>query len=181
MLLFLKNSKTTTAHGYLLFAHSQQTKSTQNKPNAKGTKTAHCRQFVSKPTKEQKGSSSTQCPKKQKWRAERYALNAAGDEGQTGSRVSNARRNGNVTDGKSSERRNGNGTDEKSSEKRATQRNGTVGKERAGNEVGKNYVSRPQQKTTKQPSQNSKTNLSHTLGRRREATARQSSIIHYGA
>ena len=60
-------------------------------------------------------------------------------------------------------------------------RNGTVGKERAGNEVGKNYVSRPQQNSTKQPSSNSRTNLSHTLGRRREATARQSNRVHYGA
>ena len=47
--------------------------------------------------------------------AMRYALNEAGDERQTGSRASNARRNGNVTDGKSSEQR-------------ARQRNGTVGK-----------------------------------------------------
>ena len=46
----------------------------------------------------------------------------------------------------SSARWNGNGTCGKLSEKRATQRNGTVAKERAGNEVGKTYVSRPQQK-----------------------------------
>ena len=53
---------------------------------------------------------------------------------QTRSRASSAQRNGNRTDGKLSK-------------KRATQRNGTVGKERAGNEVRKNFVSRPQQKT----------------------------------
>ena len=46
----------------------------------------------------------------------------------------------------SNERRNGNGTDGKSSEKHATQRNGSAGKEWAGNEVRKNYVSRPQRK-----------------------------------
>ena len=33
----------------------------------------------------------------------------------------------------------------------------------------------------KQPSRNSRTNLSHTLGRRREATARQSNIVHNGS
>ena len=66
-------------------------------------------------------------------------------------------------------------------EKCATQRNGTVGKKRAGNEVGKNYVIRPQQNSAKQPSRNSRTNLSHTLKRRRGATARQSSISYYGA
>ena len=66
----------------------------------------------------------------------------------TGSRAANARRNGN-------------GTDEKSSEQCATERKRDVreserktrnttkqdgGKERSGNEVGKNYVSGPQQK-----------------------------------
>ena len=34
--------------------------------------------------------------------------------------------------------------------------------------------------STDQPSRNSRTNLSHTLGRRREATARQSKIVHMG-
>ena len=38
MLLFRKNSKTTAAHGYLLYAHSEQIKSTQNKPSTKNTK-----------------------------------------------------------------------------------------------------------------------------------------------
>ena len=45
-------------------------------------------------------------------------------------------------------------------------------------EAGKNYVRRPQQQT--QPNTiglNSRTNLSHTLRKRREATARQASII----
>ena len=100
-----------------------------------------------------------------------------------GSRASNARRNGNGTDEKSSEqcaterKRDGG----RSSEERATQRNGMAGKERAGNEVKKIYFSRQQQNSAKKPSRNSKTNLSHNLGRRREATARQSSIVHYGA
>ena len=42
---------------------------------------------------------------KQKWSAERYTLNAEGNKGHTGSRASNARRNGDVTDGKLSEQR----------------------------------------------------------------------------
>ena len=50
MLLFPKTSQTTTAHGYQLYAHCKQTKSTQNKPNAKGTKTAHFRQSVKQTT-----------------------------------------------------------------------------------------------------------------------------------
>ena len=35
--------------------------------------------------------------------------------------------------------------------------------------------------SSKQSSRNSRTNLSHTLGRRREATARQSNIVHNGS
>ena len=35
--------------------------------------------------------------------------------------------------------------------------------------------------STDQPSRKSRTNLSHTLGRRREATAKQSNIVQYGA
>ena len=67
------------------------------------------------------------------------------------SRASNARRNGNGTDENSSgqcatERIRDGG---KSNEERATRSNGTVGKERAGNEVGKNYVSRRQQKVNR--------------------------------
>ena len=37
-LLFQKISKVTTAHDYLLYAHSKKTKTTQNKPKAKETK-----------------------------------------------------------------------------------------------------------------------------------------------
>ena len=38
MLLFSKTSETTTAHVYLLYTHSKQTKSTQNRPNTNDTK-----------------------------------------------------------------------------------------------------------------------------------------------
>ena len=75
----------------------------------------------------------------------------------TGSRARNARRNGNVTDGKSDEQRATqrernrreveravrDGTETGRAGKR-TKRDGE--KKRAGNEFGKNYVSRPQQK-----------------------------------
>ena len=109
-------------------------------------------------TKDKRGKSSEQ----------RYKMKTL----RMGSRESNARRKGNGTDEKSSGQcateqiRDGG----KSSEKCATRRNGTVGKERAGNAVGKNFVSC-----------NSRINLSHTLGRRRETTARQCSLVHYGA
>ena len=66
----------------------------------------------------------------------------------TGSRASNARRNGNGTDEKLSEQF---ATERKRDlresgwkTRNATKRDG--GKLRAGNEVGENYVSRPQQK-----------------------------------
>ena len=66
----------------------------------------------------------------------------------TGSRASNARRNGNGTDEKPSEQcateRKRDVRESERETRNATKRDG--GKERAGNEVGKNYVSRPQQK-----------------------------------
>ena len=104
MLLFPKTSKTTTANGYLLYAHSKQTKSSQNKPIAKGTK--HSKLSTVCKThrpKSRKGPRAHSAQQKQKWSAERYALNAEGDKGHTGYRARNARRNGNVTDGKSGE------------------------------------------------------------------------------
>ena len=66
----------------------------------------------------------------------------------TGSRASNARRNGNGTSEKLSAQcateRKRDGQEVERKTRNATKRDG--GKERAGNEVGKNYVSRPQQK-----------------------------------
>ena len=45
---FFKNQhcKITTAHGYLFYAHSKETKSMQNKPNPKDNKTHRCRKSV---------------------------------------------------------------------------------------------------------------------------------------
>ena len=101
----------------------------------------------------------------------------------TGSRASNARRNGYGTDKKraSSARRNGNGTCRKASEKRATQRNGTVGKKGREMRTERTMLADHSKNSTKQPSRNSRTNLSLTLGRRRETIARQSNIVRYGA
>ena len=100
----------------------------------------------------------------------------------TGSRASNARRDGN-------------GTDEKSSEQCATERKRDVresgwktryatkrdgGRERAGMRLGRTMLADHSKNSSKQPSRNSRTNLSHTPGRRRETTARQSNIVHNG-
>ena len=66
----------------------------------------------------------------------------------TGGRASNARRNGNVTDEKSSEQcateRKRDVRESEQKTRNAMKREG--GKEQAGKEVGKNYVSRPQKK-----------------------------------
>ena len=117
----------------------------------------------------------------------------------TGSRASNARRNGDVTDGKLSEQRStrrrrygreverttqdatGTGRTGKRAKKRATQRNGTVGKNGREMRSERTMLADHSKNSTHQPSRNYRTNLSHTLGRRREATARQSNIVHYGA
>ena len=67
---------------------------------------------------------------------------------QTGSRASNARRNGNGIDEKWSEQiateRKWDGWEIERKKRNATKRDG--GERTGGNEVGKNYVSRPQQK-----------------------------------
>ena len=100
----------------------------------------------------------------------------------TGSRTSNARRNGEQTRSRaSSARRNGNGTCGKAVEKRATQLNGTVGKNGREMRLERTMLAYHSKNSTEQPSRNSRTNLSHTLGRRREAIARQSNIGNYGA
>ena len=127
---------------------------------------------------------------------ERYALNAEGDKGHTGSRARNARRNGNVTDGKSGEQRatqrernrqavertvrDGTETGRAGKLVKNAQRNGTVGKNRREIRLERTMLADHSKNSSKQPSRNSRTNLSHTLGRRREATARQSNIIHNG-
>ena len=122
----------------------RKTNPTQKKPN-----TAHCRRSVKQttqraenvvehkvPHKNRSGALNAMRSTRRETKDTREVERATRDETETlrtGSRASNVQRNGN-------------GTDEKLSKKRATQRIETVGKERAGNEVGKNYVSRPQQK-----------------------------------
>ena len=138
---------------------------TPNKPNTcktnptqKTPNTAHCRQSVKQTTQSAKKVAEHTVPDKNRSGAlnamrstrrettdTREVERATRDETETlrtESRASNAQRDGN-------------GTDEKSSEQCATERKrGRAGKqtkrdggkERAGNEFGENYVSRPQQK-----------------------------------
>ena len=110
---------------------------------------------------------STQRETKDAREVERATRDATGTE-QTRSRASSARRNGNGTCGKAGE-------------KRATQRNGRVGKNGREMRLERTMLAYHSENSTDQPSRNSRTNLSHTLGRRREATARQSNIVQYGA
>ena len=143
---------------------------TPNKPNPqkqsqrkKGTNTAHCRHSVKQttqreekvventvPDKNRSGALNAMRSTRRETKDTREVERATRDETETlrtGSQASNARRNGHGTDKKSSEQF---ATEwkwdcGKASEKRATtKRDGA--KEQAGNEVGKNYVSRPQQK-----------------------------------
>ena len=88
---------------YLTHTLNKSNPSTTN-PMQKTPNTAHCRQSVKQTIqKSWKGRRAHSAWQKQKWSAERYELSSAGDEGQTGSWASNARRNRNVTNGKSSE------------------------------------------------------------------------------
>ena len=110
-----------------------------------------------------KGRRAHSARQKQNWSAERYALNAEGSKGRTGSRASNARRNGDVTDRKLSKQRATRRKRDRREVERAV-RDGTemgrAGKQvknaqrnerrrwerTRGNEVGESYVSIPQQK-----------------------------------
>ena len=103
------------------------------------------------PNKNRSGALNAMRSTRRETKDTREVERATHDETETlrpGSRASNAQRDGN-------------GTDEKSSEQCATERkrdvlesgrktrnatNGDGGKERVGNEVGKSYVSGPQQK-----------------------------------
>ena len=138
---------------------------TPNKPNTrkanptqKTPNTAHCRQSVKQttqrakkvvehtvPNKNRSGALNAMRSTRREAKDTRDVERATRDETETlrtESRASNAQRDGNGTDEKSSEQC---ATERKRgrAEKR-TKRDG--GKERAGNEFGKNYVSRPQQK-----------------------------------
>ena len=136
--------------------------------------------------------------KKQKWGAERYALNAEGDKRHTGSRASNARRNGDVTDGKLSEQRATQRKRDRQEIERAVrdgaetglegkrvknsqQLNGTVQKNGREMRSERTMLADHSKNSSKQTSRNSRTNFSHTLGGRREVAARQANIVHNGA
>ena len=80
----------------------------------------------------------------------------------------------------SSARRNANGMCGKAGGKRATQRNGTVGENGQEMRLDRTMLADHSKNSSKQPSRNSRTNLSHTPGRRRETTARQSNTVHNG-
>ena len=105
-----KTSKTTTAYGYLLYAHSKQTKSTQKTQRKRHQNTAHSRQSGNEtaqgaekviehtvPDKNRSGAlnamRSTRRETKETREVER-AMRDATETGQTRSRASSARRNG---------------------------------------------------------------------------------------
>ena len=164
---------------------------TPNKPNPrklnpmqKTPNTAHCRQSVKQtaqraenvvehtvPDKKRSGALNAVRSTQRETRDTREVERVTCDETETlrtRSRASNARRNRN-------------GTYDKASKKRATKRNGTVENDAREMRSERTMLADHSKNSTKQPSRNSRTNLSHNLGRRREATARQSRIVQYGA
>ena len=83
---------------------------------------------------------------------------------------------------RATKRENGTGGAETSGGWRATKReNGTGGAETTSEEAGRSMLTDHSNNSTKQASRNSRINLSHTLERRRRATARYTSTNHYGA
>ena len=199
MLLFPITSKTTTANGYLLYAHSKQTKSTQTNPTQNAPNTAHCRQSVKQtsqraekvvehtvPNKNRSGALNAMRATLGRQRthgksSEERATKRKRDGREVGRATRDATETGQTRSRASSARRNGNGTCGKANEKHATQRNGTVGKNGQKMRSERTMLADHSNNSTKQPSRNSRTNLSHTLGRSREATARQSNIVHNGS
>ena len=168
--------------------NTRKTNPTQKTPN-----TAHCRQSVKQttqrankviehtvPDKNRSGALNAMRSTRREAKDTREVERATRDETETlrtESRPSNAKRDGN-------------GTDEKSSEQCATERkrdvlenerNGTVGKNGREMSSERTMLADHSKNSSKQPSRNSRTNLSHTLGRRREATARHSNIVHNGS
>ena len=166
---------------------------TQNAPN-----TAHCRQSVKQTTQRAEKVVEHTVPNKKRSGALNAMRSTRGETKDTGSRASNARRNGDVTDWKSSEQRE---TQRKRDRreieravrdgaetglvgkrvKNAQQRNGTVQKNGREMRSERTMLADHSKNSSKQTSRNSRTNLSHTLGRRREVAARQSNIVHYEA
>ena len=161
---------------------------TPNKPNTRKTNptqktpnTAHCGQSVKQTTQRAKKVVEHTVPDKNRSGAVN-AMRSTRREAKDTREVERATRDvtetGQTRSRASSARRNGNGTSGKASEKRATQRDGTVGTNGREMKTERTILADHSKNSTKQPSRNSRTNLSHTLGRRREVTARQSNIVH---
>ena len=171
-------------------SNPRKTNPTQKTPN-----TAHCRQSVNQtaqraenaiehtvPDKNRSGALNAMRSTRRETTDTREVERATRDKTetlQTGSRARNARRNGNGTDEKSSEQcateRKRDVQESERKTRNTTKRDG--GKERAGGTM----LADRSKISTRQPSRNSRTNLSHTLGRKREATARQSNIVRNGS
>ena len=145
--------------------------------------TAHCRQSVKQTAQRAKKVVEHTVPDKNRsgaLKAMRSTRREAKDTREVERATRDATETGQTKSRASSARRNGNGTCGKAGEKRATQRNGTVGKNGREMRMERTMLADHSKNTSKQPNRNSRTNLSHTLGRRREATARQSNIDHNG-
>ena len=162
-------------------------------PMQKTPNTAHCRQSVKQtaqrakkvvehtvPDKNRSGALNAMRSTRREAKDTREVERATRDETETlrtESRASNARRDGNGTDEKSSEQC----ATERKRDVRENERNGTVGRNRREMSSERTMLADHSKNSSRQPSRNSRTNLSHTLGRRREATARQSNIVHNGS
>ena len=162
-------------------------------PTQKTPDTAHCRQSVKQTTqrakkvvehtlhdKNRSGALNAMRSTRREAKDTREVERATRDETETlrtESRASNARRDGNGTDEKSSEQC----ATERKRDVRENERNGTVGRNGREMSLERTMLADHSKNSSRQPSRNSRTNLSHTLGRRREATARQSNIVHNGS
>ena len=177
---------------------------TPNKPNPcktnptqKTPNTAHCRQSVRQttlraekvvehtvPNKNGSGALCAQCGGRQRTHeksSEERATKRKSDGREVGRATRDAPGTEQTRSRANSARRNGNGTCWKAGEKRATQRTGTVGENGREMRSERAILADHSKNSSKQPSRNSRTNLSHTLGRGREATARQSNMVHNGS
>ena len=159
-------------------------------PMQKTPNTAHCRQSVKQTAqrakkvvehdKNRSGALNAMRSTRREAKDTREVERATRDETETlrtESRASNARRDGNGTDEESSEQC----ATERKRDVRENERNGTVGRNRREMSSERTMLADHSKNSSRQPSRNSRTNLSHTLGRRREATARQSNIVHNGS
>ena len=155
----------------------------KSNPTQKTPNTAHCKQSVKQTAQRAEKVVEHTVPDKNRSRA-LNAMRSTRRETKDTREVERATRDatetGQTRSRASSARRNGNGTCGKASEKRVIQRNGTVGKNGREMRLERTMLACHSKNSSKQPSRNSRTNLSHTLGRRREATARESNIIHNG-